>query len=1037
MHLTFRFAPVAALLITASSAQVTLSGNLSDGTTGPLLTGTVYHVTGAVTVPLGATLTIQPGVVVKFNFDQRMHVLGTLLCNGTGLDSVWFTDVRDDTVGGDSNGDGNATTPAGGWWRGITFGTSSSASVVNGLTARYGGRFDAAFELQSADLTLTNCRARDFVNDGFDLQGTSFPTLATCSAQNCTGEAFNNVHIGAVPGFTGLSASANGANRIRVTNGTVANGAVITIGPQNGVNGAIHMATTLLVQALGSLTLQAGAVVKFQFDARADILGDLFVNGLFVQPVWFTDERDDAHGGDSNGDGGASTPAAGWWRGIQFNVGSSASVVQHARVRYGGRFISGLEFSSADPSISNSIVQDFTGDGIDLNSNSRPTLANIQVLQCTGTAFAGVPIHALPGFSGLSASGNGLNWINVTTANVSATDVLTIGPQNGILGTVRFGATTTIAAGGRVTMQAGLICKMAFDTRFDILGQLHVQGTAGMRVYFTDERDDAVGGDSNTDGTASVPSNGWWRGLNFTTTADGSALAFATIRYGGRFISAIEINNAAISMDRCIISDFNSVGLDFNNSTEPCTFIQLRVDRCVGNAIDNVRIDRVVDFIRARGTGNQANRLVVRSGSMTGTVTIDPINQFEGSIYIAQSLTVQSGATLNLQPGVVLKMAFDTRIDVLGAFSVRGSLADPVVITDERDDSVGGDSNGDGALTVPGPGWWRGISFVSAANPSTVLGLDVRYGGRFIANIVVSQPTAFLREVRSSFSSGDGFEFAAHAIPASRLVAFGNLSDGIQLNGGSFDLRQATCVGNGSFGVRSLAAWTGNVVDSIVWNNTGGTYTGIGAGRVRYSDGDAGLAGTAGNIFGDPLFVNQALGDLHLTAASPCINTGDPSSPIDPDSTRADMGAYFFNFCEPEVFCAQTPHPPCIPSLEYQGFASLSSPAPFWLRLHDSPTLSFAIFFYGIGARTTVAGAFGNICVGGPYQRLAPVPSGGNLADGPCVGLFELDFNTYLRTGADPAIIAGSNVIGHFWYRYGLAPGNAAFSQAIEMPVCP
>ncbi len=54
------------------------------------------------------------------------------------------------------------------------------------------------------------------------------------------------------------------------------------------------------------------------------------------------------------------------------------------------------------------------------------------------------------------------------------------------------------------------------------------------------------------------------------------------------------------------------------------------------------------------------------------------------------------------------------------------------------------------------------------------------------------------------------------------------------------------------------------------------------------------LSGT-GNITSDPQFVNAASDDYHLKQGSPCIDTGDPNSPLDPDNTRADMGALYYN----------------------------------------------------------------------------------------------------------------------------------------------
>ena len=54
------------------------------------------------------------------------------------------------------------------------------------------------------------------------------------------------------------------------------------------------------------------------------------------------------------------------------------------------------------------------------------------------------------------------------------------------------------------------------------------------------------------------------------------------------------------------------------------------------------------------------------------------------------------------------------------------------------------------------------------------------------------------------------------------------------------------------------------------------------------------MTGT-GNITSNPLFADTSNADFHLTQGSPCIDAGDPNSPLDPDSTRADMGALYFD----------------------------------------------------------------------------------------------------------------------------------------------
>jgi hypothetical protein len=51
---------------------------------------------------------------------------------------------------------------------------------------------------------------------------------------------------------------------------------------------------------------------------------------------------------------------------------------------------------------------------------------------------------------------------------------------------------------------------------------------------------------------------------------------------------------------------------------------------------------------------------------------------------------------------------------------------------------------------------------------------------------------------------------------------------------------------------------------------------------------------SANNLEGDPLFVDVENDNFQLLPGSPAINVGDPNSPLDPDGTRADIGAFPF-----------------------------------------------------------------------------------------------------------------------------------------------
>ncbi len=95
------------------------------------------------------------------------------------------------------------------------------------------------------------------------------------------------------------------------------------------------------------------------------------------------------------------------------------------------------------------------------------------------------------------------------------------------------------------------------------------------------------------------------------------------------------------------------------------------------------------------------------------------------------------------------------------------------------------------------------------------------------------------------------------------------------------------------------------IVNSIFWDNLatvendeiyqeGDDYI------IRYSDIEGGFSGD-GNINSDPLFVDPENGDFHIQEGSPCIDTGDPSSPHDPDLTIVDMGAYYYDQALPEI----------------------------------------------------------------------------------------------------------------------------------------
>lgn len=1030
------FALVAAALPASASAQITIGGALSDNTTGPLVAGVVYVASGNISVPAGQTLTIQPGAIVKFSFGTNLSVAGRLLANGSSSNPIIFTDLRDDSVGGDTNLDGAASAPSpGGFLGGLRLSDLNSGSVISGVSVRYGGRNGSAFALLNTSATLVDCSAVDSNGNGYDLFGVSEPVLTRCSSIRSGSVAFNRVPFTALPGFSGLSAVGGALDFLQVSSPSIASGVNLTIGPENLLAGVAVMGGSLTIPTGARVVVNGGTILKWGFASRCNVDGELDLNGSPTLPVTFTETRDDSVGGDTNGDGSASVPDRAWWGGVLLRDGADNSELTYAEIRYAGRNGAALELTGSTATITNCTITETNGSGLDLNVSSRPTIRGLTVNGFGSFAVDAASIQALGGFSDLDFSGGPSAYVNVTSATVSAGETVAFGPANGHLGAVVFSTAIVVEPAGWLEVEAGTVCKMAFATRAQIDGVLVSNGTGAAPVIFTELRDDSVGGDSNGDAGASQPGIAYWAGLLFSTTADGSRMDHTQVRYAGRNGAGISVANAAMTMHRCTVSDCSGFGIDLEESTEPCVLERPRVERSGGSsAISGVRLDRVSDIERPILIDNVRNTIEVTEGEIAQDTNLDVQNLWNNALYINDNVLIPQGTALFLGPGVVMKMGFARRFDVDGSLSVRSSFDQSVYLTEIRDDTVGGDT--DGAVGTPSRGYWNGIVLRSPSDTSLLLGLEVRYAGRAGYGIDVATNRAVLREVSVFESAGDGIRLLDHPITLEQVAVWGCTGDGLELSGGSFDVRQATVVACGGVGVRAQAAFTGRVSDSIIRSNAQGDANGLAVARLTYSNVDSFLG--TGSISSDPGFRDAPAGDYRLTAGSPCINAGDPASDLDPDSTRADMGAYFFNFCAPSVICTQpTTFAPCAPQLSVEGFASLTSPAPCVIRLSGAPTQSFALFFLGVGAPTTTGAPFGDICVAAPYVRSGAFSSGGSFMDGSCAGRFSFDINNFLQSSAGAGVAVGDNVIGHFWYRYPTSAQGAVFSDGIQLPVCP
>src|SRR3990172_6639446 len=105
------------LVIWAGNAEADVvthpAGTISSHTTWSNLD--IHRVTGNVTVAAGITLTIEPGTIVKFNSGTNLDINGVLDAVGNSSGKIVFTSYRDDSFGGDTNGDGFSAGQSGDW----------------------------------------------------------------------------------------------------------------------------------------------------------------------------------------------------------------------------------------------------------------------------------------------------------------------------------------------------------------------------------------------------------------------------------------------------------------------------------------------------------------------------------------------------------------------------------------------------------------------------------------------------------------------------------------------------------------------------------------------------------------------------------------------------------------------------------------------------------------------------------------------------------------------------------------------------------
>lgn len=686
-------------------------------------------------IDTGAELIIEEGVVIK-STGPGLRVKGTLTTVGTSDEKIVFTSVKDDNVGNpkDTNKDGNNTVPGNTDWLGIAFGEDAGASVIDHNRIRY-ATYNSNFYYNVADsylypkgainivnsnVTISNSEIANTQYFAIDSRGTAKPSITNTSFSN-TGSVPVALSLTSDPTFSGNTLANVGLIAIGYHGETITADGIIR---NRDFAGYEDITTVLLgsstVASGSTLTIEPGTVIKVVIDPHVilRIEGALISDGTVDSTIFFTSVYDDQIGNplDTNGDGGATTPAPDNWGTIRFMSTSDdlTSSVSETEIRYAKH---GMIFTNAAPSVEKVTVLSCRYMGFGIESGSTVHIANSTIQNC-GYDPVAISTNSAPTFSNITFNSNGSNGVGLLESNSLVTYY-----YSGFNGYGYFYETTNTVSSDvtlspysfagylnlpfimRNTWYIGqnTILTVAPEVIFKgtqylyVDGALKVLGTEAEPVIFTSVSDDGAGGDSNNDGNTTVPNPGQSIRIYFRASSIDSAnhITHTEFRYPSTAIvfqsSKAKIENTLFQLSQSNVIDIydNSSPQILNNNFQNINGQSIYMDMFSnptfsGNTESNVKY---------RGLG-------IRGGTWGSDATL-PFRSFAGTDSITYVLygnfTIPSGSKIIIPGGMTFK-AFTNygsyrntygQFNVDGALQINGTEELPVVFTIDTDDSYG------------------------------------------------------------------------------------------------------------------------------------------------------------------------------------------------------------------------------------------------------------------------------------------------------------------------------------------------------------